>query len=38
MAEEATDLNVEWTFAVTSGRPFVTLEVRRNARRPQRGT
>jgi len=24
MAEEATDLNVEWTFAVTSGRPFVT--------------
>ena len=24
MAEEATDLNVEWTFAVTAGRPFVT--------------
>ncbi|MET1036842.1 MAG: bifunctional diaminohydroxyphosphoribosylaminopyrimidine deaminase/5-amino-6-(5-phosphoribosylamino)uracil reductase RibD [Aeromicrobium sp.] len=24
MAEEATDLNVEWTFAMTSGRPFVT--------------
>ncbi|MCW2831608.1 MAG: ribD [Aeromicrobium sp.] len=24
MAEEATDLNIEWTFAVTSGRPYVT--------------
>lgn len=24
LAEEATDLNIEWTFAVTSGRPFVT--------------
>ncbi|AXT85301.1 bifunctional diaminohydroxyphosphoribosylaminopyrimidine deaminase/5-amino-6-(5-phosphoribosylamino)uracil reductase RibD [Aeromicrobium sp. A1-2] len=24
MAEEATDLNVEWTFALTAGRPFVT--------------
>lgn len=24
LAEEATDLNPEWTFAVTSGRPFVT--------------
>ena len=24
MAEEATDLNVEWTFAVAAGRPFVT--------------
>ncbi|MEO6604280.1 MAG: bifunctional diaminohydroxyphosphoribosylaminopyrimidine deaminase/5-amino-6-(5-phosphoribosylamino)uracil reductase RibD [Aeromicrobium sp.] len=24
LAEEATDLNVEWTFAMTAGRPFVT--------------
>jgi diaminohydroxyphosphoribosylaminopyrimidine deaminase/5-amino-6-(5-phosphoribosylamino)uracil reductase len=24
LAEEATDLNIEWTFAVTAGRPFVT--------------
>ena len=24
LAEEATDLNIEWTFAMTAGRPFVT--------------